>query len=82
MTKALGFKWTSSDETKVNALNDIFIEYNDRIKEEIVDKYPNLYNKDGVSLLDTTEKADTVKEMKQNGMSLQNNAAELFNSLF
>lgn len=82
MTKALGFKWTSSDETKVNALNDIFIEYNDRIKEEIVDKYPNLYNKDGVSLLDATEKADTVKEMKQNGMSLQNNAAELFNSLF
>ena len=80
-TKALDFKYTSSDETKINAINDLFIEYNDKVKEEIIDKYPDLYNKQGVSLLEATDTADTVKEMKLNGENLQNNVAEQFNSL-
>jgi hypothetical protein len=80
-TKALDFKYTSSDETKINAINDLFVEYNDKVKEEIIDKYPELYNKQGVSLLEATDTADTVKEMKLNGENLQNNVAEQFNSL-
>jgi hypothetical protein len=80
-TKALDFKYTSSDETKINAINDLFVEYNDKVKEEIVDKYPELYNNKGVSLLEATEQANTVKEMKLNGENLQNNMAERFNNL-
>jgi hypothetical protein len=81
-SKKLGMKWASSDDTKINAINDIFVEYNDRLKEEIVDKYPNLYDSKGVSLQEATEKADLVKEMKSNNNNLQQNADKLFNSLF
>lgn len=82
ISRQLGVKYSSADETKVNYLNDIFIEYNDRIKEEIVDKYPNLYNSEGVSLQEMVDRANTAKEMQENGARMDRNMAEKLNSLF
>lgn len=48
--KADGVKFLSSDDTKINALKALFIEYNNRVKEEVMSEHPELMNQDGVSL--------------------------------
>lgn len=48
--KADGVKFLLSDDTKINALKALFIEYNNRVKEEVMSEHPELMNQDGVSL--------------------------------
>ncbi len=80
-TKAQGFKWTSSDDTKVNMLNDLFIEYNDMVKERVKQEYPQLINKQGQSIQEAADNAEIIKMNKQLGNQMSDSAEKL-KSLF
>lgn len=80
-TKAQGYKWSASDDTKVNMLNDLFIEYNDLVKEKVENEYPNLVNKNGQTIQEAAEQAEIIKMNKQLNNQL-NDSAEKIKSIF
>ena len=77
--KADGVKFLSSDDTKINALKTLFIEYNNRVKEEVMSEHPELINKDGVSLGDAQNDALSNKLNLLINQGMNDNLDELNN---
>lgn len=74
-------KWSSQDDTKVNALNDIFRDYNDIAKENVINDNPQFVSGNGMSIQDAKQeleirKMDTILNQQLNG------SAEKIRSLF
>ena len=65
-------KWSSSDETKVNALNDIFREYNDAAKQSIITGDREFTDKKGRTIKEAQEEV----EIKKQNMLLNQNLSD------
>lgn len=77
--KANGVKFTSADETKINALKALFIEYNNKAKEDVMFEHPELMNKEGVSLGDAQQESLSNKLNLLINQGLNNDLNELNN---
>ena len=77
--KANGVKFTSADETKINALKALFIEYNNKAKEDVMFDHPELMNKEGVSLGDAQQESLSNKLNLLINQGLNNDLNELNN---
>lgn len=77
--KANGVKFLASDETKINALKALFIEYNNKAKEDIMFEHPELMNKEGVSLGDAQQESLSNKLNLLINQGLNNDLNELNN---
>ncbi len=74
-------KWTSQDETKVNALNDIFRDYNEAAKEEILNSNSQFVDKNGRTLQEAQEELEIEKMNKILNENLDG-TAEKIRSMF
>lgn len=74
-------KWSSKDDTKVNAINDIFRDYNDEAKENVINNNPQFVNKEGKNMQDVQELLET-KKMDAILNSQLNGSADKIRSLF
>lgn len=74
-------KWSTQDETKVNAINDIFRDYNNEAKENVINDNPNFINKQGQNIQEAHEVIETKKMDEILNMQL-NGSADKIRSLF
>jgi hypothetical protein len=74
-------KWSSKDDTKVNAINDIFRDYNDEAKNSVIDNNPHFINKQGQNIQEVQEVLET-KKMDEILNSQLNGSADKIRSLF
>lgn len=74
-------KWSSQDDTKINALNDIFRDYNEAAKEAILNSGVPYIDKSGRSLENAQEDLEIEKMDKILNQNL-NGTAEQIRSLF
>lgn len=74
-------KWSSQDDTKVNAINDLFRDHNDIAKENVINDNPQFSNSKGMNIQEAREileikKMDAVLNQSLNG------SADKIKSLF
>lgn len=74
-------KWSTQDETKVNAINDIFRDYNNEAKENVINDNPHFLNKQGQNIQEAHEVIETKKMDEILNMQL-NGSADKIRSLF
>jgi len=74
-------KWSSQDDTKVNALNDLFRDYNDEAKERVINDCPQFTNNKGMTIQEAKEMLE-VKKMDAILNQSLNGSAEKIRSLF
>lgn len=74
-------KWSSQDETKVNALNDIFRDYNDVAKENVINNNPQFVDRKGMTMEEAKEALEVKKMDKILNQNLEN-SAEKIRSIF
>ncbi len=74
-------KWSSQDDTKVNALNDIFRDYNDVAKENVINDNPQFVDRQGMTMEEAKEALEIKKMDKILNQNLEN-SAEKIRSLF
>ena len=74
-------KWSSQDDTKVNALNDIFRDYNDVAKENVINDNPQFTNSKGLTMQEAKEMLEVKKMDKILNQNLDG-SAEKIRSLF
>lgn len=74
-------KWSPQDETKVNALNDVFRDYNEAAKEEILNNNEVFVDSKGRTLQEAQEELEIEKMNKLLNQNL-NGTAEQIRSMF
>jgi hypothetical protein len=74
-------KWGSNEDTKVNAINDIFRDYNDEAKEQVINDNPQFINKQGQSIQEAKEVLE-IKKMDEILNNQLNGSADKIRSLF
>lgn len=81
LPNGIGSEWNSSEDTRVNAINDIFRDYNDEAKEQVINDNPQFINKQGQSIQEAKEILET-KKMDEILNNQLNGSAEKIRSLF
>lgn len=74
-------KWSAQDDTKVNALNDIFRDYNEAAKEEVLNSNSQYVDKNGRTLQEAQEELEIEKMNKILNQNLDG-TAEKIRSMF
>ena len=74
-------KWSSQDDTKVNALNDIFRDYNDVAKENVMNNNPQFTNNKGLTMQEAKEMLEVKKMDKILNQNLDGSVEKII-SLF
>ena len=74
-------KWSAQDDTKINALNDIFRDYNEAAKEEVLNSNSQFVDKNGRTLQEAQEELEIEKMNKILNQNLDG-TAEKIRSMF